>query len=183
MSIYEQLLQKKSKLAIIGLGYVGLPIAVAMSKHFDVIGFDKNDKKIQKYRNGEDITGDVGNDALSQSTVIFTSDESFLTEATFYIVAVPTPIRNGNVPDLKFVESASETVGKYLKKGDIVVFESTVYPGVTEEVCLPILEQFSGLKGVNISKSVIHLSVLIQGIKFIVLKISLRSYRVWIRNR
>lgn len=147
MSKYNQLLDKQTKLAVIGLGYVGLPIAVAMSEHFDIIGFDMNKGKIDKYISGIDLTGDVGNERLQSSYVHFTSDETMLSEASFYIVAVPTPIRNGNVPDLKYVETASAIVGKFLKVDDIVVFESTVYPGVTEEICLPILEQVSGLKG------------------------------------
>lgn len=146
MTKYEQLLEKHTKLAVIGLGYVGLPIAVAMSEYFGVIGYDMNTDKISKYITGIDITGDIGNERLQSSSIEFTSDERRLSEASFYIVAVPTPISHGNVPNLKYVESASEIVAKYLKKDDIVVFESTVYPGVTEEICLPIIEQISGLK-------------------------------------
>lgn len=147
MTKFEQLSQKRAKLAVIGLGYVGLPIAVAMSDHFDVIGFDKSNYKISQYQAGIDLTGDIGNERLSTSGVHFTTDETTLVQASFYIVAVPTPVRSGNVPDLKYVEAASELIGTHLKHGDIVVFESTVYPGVTEEICLPILEKVSGLIG------------------------------------
>lgn len=146
MKILQSLLDKEKKLAVVGLGYVGLPLAVSLAEHFDVIGFDRNEKKITEYRKGHDLTGDLGNELLKQSKVHFTADEQKLADASFYIISVPTPIRDGKVPDLKFVQAASATVGSYLQAGDFVVYESTVYPGVTEEICLPILEQQSGLR-------------------------------------
>ena len=145
-TLYDRLLSGKEKLALIGLGYVGMPIAVEFAKHVKVIGFDCNESKIQKYRSGIDPTNEVGNDAISKTTVDFTSDERRLREAKFLIVAVPTPINADHTPDLVPVESASRTVGRNLTKGSIVVYESTVYPGVTEDICVPILEQESGLK-------------------------------------
>lgn len=146
MTISKKLTDKETKLAVVGLGYVGLPLAVGLSEHFNVIGYDRNEKKIAEYINGHDLTGDIGSERLLQASVQFTADEKLLAEASFYIVSVPTPIRDGKVPDLKFVKSASATIGSYLKKGDYVVYESTVYPGVTEEICQPILEQNSGLR-------------------------------------
>lgn len=147
MNLYERLINRKAKVAVIGLGYVGLPIAVAMSKLFEVIGFDINKDKIKQYKAGIDITDDLGDEQLQQCTVEFTADEARLSEASFYIIAVPTPIQNGHVPDLKYVEGASAAVGRHIKRGDIAVFESTVYPGVTEDICLPIIEKFSNLRG------------------------------------
>ncbi|PRX73847.1 UDP-N-acetyl-D-galactosamine dehydrogenase [Cohnella sp. SGD-V74] len=146
MGIYERLLERLEPIAVIGLGYVGLPLALAFAKKVNVIGFDVNEKKIEGYRNGIDATGDVGNAAVRNSEVSFTSDTSKLDDVRFYIVSVPTPIRSGNIPDLTYVENASRIVGQRLSKGAIVVFESTVYPGVTEEVCVPILEAESGLR-------------------------------------
>jgi UDP-N-acetyl-D-galactosamine dehydrogenase len=145
MALFEEIVAKEKKMAVIGLGYVGLPIAVAFAKKVDVIGFDVSKAKIDAYKRGIDATGDVGNDVLGSSTARFTSDQNELSDVYFFIVAVPTPVQSGNVPDLKYVQSASRTVGSQLKKGSIVVFESTVYPGVTEEICVPILEAESGL--------------------------------------
>ena len=140
------MLKNDFKIAVIGLGYVGMPLAIAFSKKVDVIGFDVNKEKINKYINGIDVTNEVGNDSLKESKVEFTYNEEKLKEAKFYIVAVPTPINGDKTPDLRPVIGASEIVGRNLKRGSIVVFESTVYPGVTEEICAPILERESGLK-------------------------------------
>ena len=146
MTIYEDLLAGKTKLSLVGLGYVGMPIAVAFAKKIGVVGYDLNAKKIELYRNGIDPTNEVGNDAIKNTKVEFTSDPSRLREAKFHIVAVPTPVNADHTPDLSPVEGASEILGKNLTKGSVVVFESTVYPGVTEDVCVPILERESGLK-------------------------------------
>lgn len=146
MDIYSQLLQKQTKMSLIGLGYVGLPIAVAFSKHLQVIGFDVNSEKIQKYVQGIDPTQEVGSEAVMSSTVEFTSNPEKLREALFHIVAVPTPVNEDNKPNLTPVESASKILGQNLMPGSIVVFESTVFPGVTEEICVPIIERESGLK-------------------------------------
>src|SRR5699024_8672731 len=146
LSTYENLLNKKEKMSIIGLGYVGMPIGIAFAKKIDVIGFDVNDKKINEYKNGIDATLEVGDEAIQQTALEFTSDESKLREASFHIVAVPTPINQDKTPNLNPVESATHTLGKNLTKGSIVVYESTVYLGVTEDVCIPILEKESGLK-------------------------------------
>lgn len=146
MTLYEKLLNKEEKLSLVGLGYVGMPIAVAFAKKIDVIGFDLNSKKIEQYKNGIDPTREVGNDVISQTTVEFTNDERKLRAAKFHIVAVPTPVNDDHTPDLTPVEGASTILGRNLTKGSVVVFESTVYPGVTEEVCVPILEKESGLK-------------------------------------
>ena len=140
------MLKNDFKIAVIGLGYVGMPLAIAFSKKVDVIGFDVNKEKINKYINGIDVTNEVGNDSLRESKVEFTYDEEKLKEAKFHIVAVPTPINGDKTPDLRPVIGASEIVGRNLKRGSIVVFESTVYPGVTEEICVPILERESVLK-------------------------------------
>lgn len=136
----------KTKLSLIGLGYVGMPIAVAFARKVDVIGFDTNAEKIELYKAGIDPTKEVGDGAIKQTTVEFTNDEKKLREALFHIVAVPTPVNDDRTPDLGAVKSASAIVGRNLQKGAIVVFESTVYPGVTEEICIPILEETSGLK-------------------------------------
>lgn len=146
MELYDRLIEKKDALSLVGLGYVGMPLAVAFArKGFRVIGFDLNQEKIASYKNGIDLTMEVGNDALGSSTVVFTSDESCIRDARFHIVAVPTPINTDHTPDLTPVVSASEIIGRNLKKGSIVVYESTVYPGCTESVCVPILEKESGL--------------------------------------
>ena len=146
MKNYEDLVNKKTKLAVIGLGYVGMPIAVQFAKKINVVGFDINSKKIDEYKKGHDVTGEVGDDELKKTTVFFTNHESDLSDISFYIVAVPTPVNQDKTPDLSPVIGASEVVGRNIKKGSIVVFESTVYPGVTEEVCIPIIENISGLK-------------------------------------
>ncbi len=141
----EQLENGDAKLSLIGLGYVGMPIAVAFAKKVKVIGFDINEEKISQYRSGFDPTGEVGDEVIKTTSVEFTSDESRLKEATFHIVAVPTPVHADHTPDLFPLRGASATLGRNLVKGSIVVFESTVYPGVTEEICIPILEKESGL--------------------------------------
>lgn len=146
MELYERLVNKEEKLSLIGLGYVGMPIAVAFAKKINVIGFDLNSHKIELYKNGTDPTHEVGDAAISKTTVEFTADETKLREAKFHIVAVPTPVNDDHTPDLSPVEGASTILGRNLTKGSVVVFESTVYPGVTEEVCVPILEKESGLK-------------------------------------
>lgn len=145
-TLYDRLIAGEEKLALIGLGYVGMPIAVEFAKHVKVIGFNHNEHRIQQYKNGIDPTHEVGDEAISKTTVDFTSDETRLREAKFLIVAVPTPINTDHTPDLEPVENASRIVGRNLKKGSIVVYESTVYPGVTEDICIPILEKESGLK-------------------------------------
>lgn len=144
-NIYQRLISGKEKLALVGLGYVGMPIAVEFAKHIKVIGFDINEKKVNEYRNGIDSTNEVG-DAIKDTTVEFTADPKKLKEAKFIVVAVPTPVNDDNTPDLRPVEGASRTVGQNLSPGSIVVFESTVYPGVTEDICIPIVEKESGLR-------------------------------------
>lgn len=146
MDIYQQLLEGNAKLSLVGLGYVGMPIAVAFSKKIKVIGFDLNSRKIALYRSGVDPTSEVGDEGVANCSVDFTDDETRLQEALFHIVAVPTPVHDDHTPDLTPVEGASRILGRNLAKGSIVVFESTVYPGVTEDVCVPILEKESGLK-------------------------------------
>lgn len=146
MNLYEGIKEQKEKIAVVGLGYVGLPIAVAFARKARVIGFDINAEKIGLYMRGIDPTKEIGDEAIRTSSVEFTSDERALQEARFHIIAVPTPINSDKTPNLTPVESASRTVGRNLAKGSIVVYESTVYPGVTEEVCIPILEEASGLK-------------------------------------
>lgn len=145
MNLYEKIVRGEEKIALVGLGYVGMPIAVAFSKKVPVIGFDLNKEKIEKYRNGIDPTCEVGDEAIRACSVEFTSDEKKLRDAKFYIVAVPTPVNTDHTPDLTPIEGASRILGRNLSKGSIVVYESTVYPGVTEEVAVPILEKESGL--------------------------------------
>ena len=146
MGIYNDIVERKEKISLVGLGYVGMPIAVAFAKKVDVIGYDLNEKKIETYKSGIDPTNEVGDDVIKSTTVEFTADETRLREAKFHIVAVPTPVNDDHTPDLTPVEGASRIVGRNLTKGSIVVYESTVYPGVTEDVCVPILEEESGLK-------------------------------------
>lgn len=146
MSLYEKICRAEEKISLVGLGYVGMPIAVAFSRKVKVIGFDVNERKIELYRSGIDPTNEVGDDVISNCTVEFTADETLLRQARFHIVAVPTPVNDDHTPDLSLVEGASAVVGRNLQKGSIVVYESTVYPGVTEDVCIPILEKESGLK-------------------------------------
>lgn len=147
MSLYNKIINNEEKLSLVGLGYVGMPIAVAFAnKGIDVIGFDLNKAKIELYKNGVDPTKEVGDDAIKNTKVYFTSDEADLKKSKFHIVAVPTPVNTDHTPDLTPVVGASEIVGRNLTKGSYVVFESTVYPGCTEDVCIPILERESGLK-------------------------------------
>lgn len=147
MSLYKEIISKKEKLSLVGLGYVGMPIAIAFAKKgINVIGFDLNEKKIELYKSGVDPTHEVGDETIKKTTVEFTADENKLKEAKFHIVAVPTPVNLDHTPDLSPVIGASEIVGRNLVKGSIVVYESTVYPGVTEDICIPILEKESGLK-------------------------------------
>lgn len=146
MNLYEKIKNRKEKISLVGLGYVGMPIAVAFAKKADVIGFDISQERVELYIKGIDPTKEVGNDVIKETTVEFTADQNKLKEAKFHIIAVPTPVNSDHTPDLKPVESASSIVGRNLTRGSIVVFESTVYPGVTEEICIPILEKESGMK-------------------------------------
>ena len=146
MGLYEKIVNKEEKISLVGLGYVGMPIAVAFARKVNVVGYDLNTAKIDLYKNGIDPTNEVGDEVIKNTTVEFTSDENKLKEAKFHIVAVPTPVNDDHTPDLSPVEGASRILGRNLTKGSIVVFESTVYPGVTEDVCVPILEKESGLK-------------------------------------
>ena len=146
MSLYEDIVNGKEKLSLVGLGYVGMPIAVAFARKIKVVGFDLNAAKIDLYKSGVDPTNEVGDDVIKNTAVDFTADPSKLREAKFHIVAVPTPVNADHTPDLTPVEGASRILGQNLTKGSIVVFESTVYPGVTEDICVPILEKESGLK-------------------------------------
>lgn len=147
MSLYNKLRKNEEKLSLVGLGYVGMPIAVAFAKKgINVIGYDLNKEKIDLYKSGVDPTREVGNEVIKNTTVEFTADEKKLREAIFHIVAVPTPVNTDHTPDLTPVIGASEILGRNLTQGSIVVYESTVYPGCTEDVCIPILEKQSGLK-------------------------------------
>ncbi len=144
--LYEKLVHQKEKLSLIGLGYVGMPIAVAFAEKVPVIGFDISREKIALYKSGKDPTKEAGDDVIRRTSVQFTSDEARLREAKFHIVAVPTPVKDDHTPDLSPLEAASAVLGRSLAEGSIVVFESTVYPGVTEEICVPVLERESGMK-------------------------------------
>lgn len=146
--MYQDLIDKKAKLAVIGLGYVGLPIALEFARKLSVIGFDINGKRVEMMKQGIDPSNELEKEAFNGCDITFTNSLDVLREAKFFIVAVPTPVDEHNVPDLIPVQRASETIGKVIKKGDYVVFESTVYPGCTEEDCLPIFEKMSGLKNV-----------------------------------
>ncbi|WP_425446812.1 nucleotide sugar dehydrogenase [Dethiothermospora halolimnae] len=146
MDLYERIKKRQEKISVIGLGYVGMPLAVAFSKVTDVIGYDKSEKKILTYKQGIDGTKEVGDEALKKANIDFTTDDKKIKGAKFHIVAVQTPINKDKTPDLKYIIDASKTVGKNMSKGSIVVYESTVYPGVTEDVCIPVLERESGLK-------------------------------------
>lgn len=146
MSLYNQIVNFKDSIAVVGLGYVGIPLAVAFAKKAKVIGYDINEDKIRLYEEGIDPTNEVGNDEISKTSIEFTSSDLRLKDAKFIIIAVPTPINIDHTPDLTPVISASRIVGKNIQKGSIVVFESTVYPGCTEDICIPILEAESGLK-------------------------------------
>ena len=151
--MYQDLVDKKAKLAVIGLGYVGLPIALEFAKRISVIGFDINEKRVEMMKQGIDPSNELEKSEFDGCDIVFTNSLDVLREAKFFIVAVPTPVDEHNVPDLTPVKKASETIGKVIKKGDYVVFESTVYPGCTEEDCLPVIEQLSGLKNVTDFKS------------------------------
>lgn len=146
MNLYEKILNREEKVSIVGLGYVGMPIAVAFARKIDVIGFDYNEEKIALYKKGIDPTNEVGNSVIQNTKVEFTADPTRLKNAKFHIVAVPTPVNNDHTPDLTPIKGASHILGRNLVKGSIVVFESTVYPGVTEDICIPILEEESGLQ-------------------------------------
>ncbi len=146
MSLYQDIVDEKEKVSLVGLGYVGMPIAVAFARKIQVVGFDLNAAKIELYKSGVDPTNEVGDEVIKNTTVEFTADPTKLKEAKFHIVAVPTPVNDDHTPDLTPVEGASRLLGQNLTKGSIVVFESTVYPGVTEDICVPILEKESGLK-------------------------------------
>ena len=138
MGLYEKLVSGEEKLSLVGLGYVGMPIAVAFAKKIQVVGFDLNEQKIGLYQNGIDPTNEVGNEVIRHTKVDFTADPSRLKEAKFHIVAVPTPVNDDHTPDLSPVEGASRILGQNLTKGSVVVFESTVYPGVTEDCVCPV---------------------------------------------
>lgn len=144
--LYEKIIAGEENLSVIGLGYVGMPIAVAFAEKINVIGFDQNEAKIALYKSGVDPTKEIGSEGIQKTKVKFTSNEQDLDHAKFFIVAVPTPVNQDHTPDLTPLESASRTVGAHLSKGSVVVFESTVYPGVTENICVPLLEENSGLK-------------------------------------
>ena len=146
--MYQELIDKKAKLAVIGLGYVGLPIALEFARKLSVIGFDINESRIDLMKQGIDPSKELDKKAFEGCDIRFTNSLDVLREANFFIVAVPTPVDEHHVPDLIPVQRASETIGKVIKQGDYVVFESTVYPGCTEEDCLPIIEKFSGLKSI-----------------------------------
>lgn len=146
MDMFTKIENKEEKISVIGLGYVGLPLAIEFAKKFEVIGFDINKKKLEKYRSGIDVTNEVGDVELRNSKIFFTDDECKLRDCKFHIIAVPTPINSDKTPDLNPVINASKTLGRNLIKGSIVVYESTVYPGTTEEICIPVLERESGLK-------------------------------------
>src|SRR5688500_14585677 len=147
--MYQELLQKKEKLAVIGLGYVGLPIALEFARKLSVIGFDINEKRIAMMEKGIDPSNELEKEAFDGCDIVFTNSLDVLREAKFFIVAVPTPVDEHHVPDLIPVLKASETIGRVIKKGDYVVFESTVYPGCTEEDCMPVIEKISGLKNID----------------------------------
>lgn len=146
MEIYQKLLNKETKLSLIGLGYVGLPIALEFAKHIPVIGYDISEERVNKMKNNIDPSNELNSDAFEGCDIVFTTRPEDLKEASFHIVAVPTPIDSHNMPDLSPLIAATRTVGKILKKGDYIVYESTVYPGATEEDCIPVLEELSGLK-------------------------------------
>lgn len=146
MELYENILKKEESMSVIGLGYVGMPIAVAFAKRTRVVGFDLDKRKVDLYKSGIDPTNEVGNEAVKSTSVEFTTDAARLRTAKFHIVAVPTPGNADHTPNLSAICRASEILGRNLSKGSVVVYESTVYPGVTEEVCVPILERESGMK-------------------------------------
>src|SRR5690625_2854642 len=144
-TLYEDLQNKKEKISVIGLGYVGLPVAIEFAKKYDVIGFDTDEEKVDIYRKGTDVTNEVGDEELQKSTITLSSKEEDLRDCKFHIVAVPTPINTDKTPNLAPIISASRSIGRNIQKGSVVVYESTVYPGTTEEICIPIIEEESGL--------------------------------------
>jgi len=144
--IYEDFAEGKEKIAVIGLGYVGLPLAVMLAEKFRVIGFDVNPERVEELRRGFDRTGEVETEKLKRVSIKFTNDEEELSECRLIIITVPTPIDSHKIPDLTAVKAATKIVAERMKPGTVVVYESTVYPGVTEEVCVPILEKVSGLR-------------------------------------
>ena len=146
MLTYSQLELKEESVCLVGLGYVGLPLAVLLSKHFNVLGFDIDEKKIEELKSGYDRTREVSKEDLESAKIVYSADPSTIAEAKYIIVAVPTPVDDHNIPDLTILKKATETVGKHIQQESIVVYESTVYPGVTEEICVPILEKLSGLE-------------------------------------
>ena len=146
MGVFQKLIQKETKLAVVGLGYVGIPIAVAFSKVVNTIGFDVNEEKVNQYRQGIDPTNEIGDEEIKNSTVEYHTNNVCLKEANFIIVAVPTPINQDKTPDLSPIINATKNIGQYLQKGTIVVYESTVYPGVTEDICIPLLEEITNMK-------------------------------------
>lgn len=146
MDLYRRIVERKEKIALIGLGYVGMPIAAAFAKKADVIGFDASSAKIRLYQSGKDPAKEIGDEEIKNTPVCFTDDETQLRNAKFHIVAVPTPVNDDCTPDLSMVREASAMLGRNLSKDSVVVFESTVYPGVTEDICIPILEKESGLR-------------------------------------
>jgi len=146
MNILKQLEQRQAAIAVVGLGYVGLPLAVAFSTHFNTIGFDLSEHKINIYRQGKDPTCEVGDMAIQHTSIHFTCQPAQMSTAAFFVIAVPTPIHGDKTPDLTSVKKASQLVGQYLTQGSVVVYESTVYPGVTEDICRPILEEVSGMQ-------------------------------------
>ncbi|NMA72700.1 MAG: nucleotide sugar dehydrogenase, partial [Bacteroidales bacterium] len=146
MSLYKAIVAKEEKISVIGLGYVGLPLAIAFAKVADVVGYNITKDRVEQYRKGTDVTKEVGDQAVKETTAFFTWEEKYLRQCKFHVVAVPTPLNKDKTPDLGPVISASEIVGRNLTKGSYVIYESTVYPGVTEDICLPILEKESGLK-------------------------------------
>ena len=144
MTQFEQLTSGEKKVCVVGLGYVGLPLAVLLSKKFDVIGFDINARRIDELTNGNDSTMEVSDEQLAGARISYTTNPTDIADAGYIIIAVPTPVDSTNIPDLQIVKSATTVVGKHMKEGSVVVYESTVYPGVTEDICVPILEQISG---------------------------------------
>lgn len=146
MVSFDELQSKRASVCVVGLGYVGLPLAVILSQHFSVIGFDVNEKRVAELTAGTDATREVSSEDLGRASVRYTADPAAITESRFIIIAVPTPIDETNTPDLSILKAATTTVAEHLQSGSVVVYESTVYPGATEEVCLPILEQLSGLQ-------------------------------------
>ena len=182
MDLYEKILAGEEKLSLVGLGYVGMPIAVAFARKIKVIGYDLNAEKIKLYQSGIDPTNEVGDDVIRQTEVEFTADETKLREAKFHIVAVPTPVNDDHTPDLTPVEGASRILGRNLTKGSVVVFESTVYPGVTEEACR-FWKRNPDWYAVRISRSVILLNGSTPATRYTVWKPSQRSFPVWMRKR